>query len=69
MNPCNEDDPWNLGSFNKRYQMFFLDISAGCADFMYNDGSELYKMLHRADMELYNARKIRRESVIRPDRK
>jgi PleD family two-component response regulator len=49
--------------------MVFLDISAGCADFMYNVGSELYEMLHRADMELYNARKIRRESVIRPDRK
>lgn len=49
--------------------MFFLDISAGCADFMYNVGSELYEMLHRDDMELYNARKIRRESVIRPDRK
>lgn len=49
--------------------MVFVDISAGCADFMYNVGSELYKMLHRADMELYNARKTRRESVIRPYRK
>ncbi len=49
--------------------MVFLDISAGCADFMYNDSSELYEMLHRADMELYNAKKTRLESVIRPDRK
>lgn len=54
---------------DKSTERFFVDISAGCADFMYNNGSELHEMLHRADMELYNAKKTRRESVIRPDKK
>ena len=44
---------------------WYLGISVGCAAFVYNQASQLSEELELADQQLYQAKALRRSSVIR----